>query len=73
MPRNEGSGRGDEIGGDCYDGTGGAAGRYGSQTPLDPLHRRGGSEAAERERIQAEAEARDPAPFDPSAGFPPDC
>lgn len=71
MPRNEGSGRGD-IGGDCYDGTGGAAGRYGSQTPLDPLHRRGGSEAGERERIQSEAETRDPSPFR-SADIPPDC
>jgi hypothetical protein len=65
MPRNYG--RDDDEAG-CYDGTGGAAGRYGSQTPLDPLHRSGGSEAEERERYQAEETTGDPAPF--GATFP---
>lgn len=60
MGRNYGSG-GDDA--DCFDGTGGAAGVYGSQTPLDGLHRRGGSEQAERERLQEEETRPDPAPF----------
>lgn len=73
MGRNYGSGRGDEDAG-CYDGTGGAAGRYGSQTPLDRLHRSGGSEQEERERLQAEEEAPlDPAPFGSTGGQFPEC
>lgn len=66
MPRNHG--HDDE--GDRYDGSGGASGRYGSQTPLDPLHRRGVFEQGERERQQSELDVdptaldRARAPFD---------
>jgi hypothetical protein len=70
MGRNYGSG-GEEN--DCFEGTGGAAGQYGSQTPLDRLHRRGGSEQAERKRIQAEETQPDPAPFGSTAGERGEC
>jgi hypothetical protein len=64
MPRNYGpSGDGGNYGGETYDGTGGASGRYGPTTPLDPLHRRGVFETDERARLQEEAAERDPAPF----------
>jgi hypothetical protein len=62
MPRNEGPRGGGESYGDDYDGTGGAAGRYGPTNPLDPMHRRGVFETDERARTQSESEARDPAP-----------
>lgn len=44
-----------EEGGGLYNGTGGAAGQYGPQTPLDPLHRQGGTEAEERARAHEAA------------------
>jgi hypothetical protein len=62
MPRNYGSTGGDDCG-EEYDGTGGASGRYGPTTPLDPLHRLNIFETDERARTQAESDARDPAPF----------
>lgn len=66
MPRDYGR----EDDGDAYGGSGGAAGRYGSQTPLDPLHRQNIFETDERARLQAELEInpsdldRARAPFD---------
>jgi hypothetical protein len=70
MGRNYGE-RGDDDAG-CYDGTGGASGRYGSETPLDPLHRRGLTEQGERERLQTEYNPTDPAPVKPGDLLP-DC
>lgn len=72
MPRNYGSGGGD--GGDCdtFDGSGGASGRYGSQTPLDGLHRQNIFETDFRAEQQAE-QTEDPAAGAVNPRAPFDC